>query len=428
MFSRRITSIGGRKKMNRIWEYGLRTGFESLPYGELRELQNRNRFIWETLRFRRPSLRYLYSAQFLSSVESFVPEELICSQNYSEMKTLASHFPGGISSFFGFESRLNSADGRADYLFAVSSGGGEREALANLIRNGSLPENFTDNPEWQTVGRFVLEWANPESALYSTIRGLWFEFDMVENSSDTLVPCIFLHTIPLSMRTVEDKEKLNWLTKTAFPLLTGKKVSRKIEQHLFQAIQSLPKEAFIMDAGVMLSRQMPGVRLVITRISPNEILPYLTQIGWSEENEQLPLLLKELEEKVSRIVLHITVTEEGIEQKIGLECSFSPDMYHLETRWSSFFDYLVKKGLCLAEKKDALLQFIGVEQENPEHEFSMCLYKPSVKIQSNGFSKALVRFISHVKLVYEPGRILLAKAYPGVRLFGCPHNPSYEIH
>jgi hypothetical protein len=344
------------------------------------------------------------------------------------MKTLASHFPQGVTSFFGFESRLNSPKAQADYLFAVSSRGGEREKLATLIRNGPLPDTFSTNPEWRTVCNFILEWANPESSIYNNVLGLWFEFDMAENLLETPAPCIFIHTIPLRMSDGEGKEGLFWLTEKAFPLLTGKTISDNIKTKIYETIQQLPKDAFIMDAGIMLSRQTPGVRLIATRISPSDIIPYLTRIGWSEEDEQLSQLLTELEQQVSRIVLHITVTENGIDQKIGLECSFSPDRYHLETRWSSFFDYLIKKGLCLSEKKEALLQFMGVEQEDPNKEFTTDVYKPSVKINSVGFSSALVRFISHVKLVYEPNHILLAKAYPGVRLFGCPHNSSYEIY
>ena len=37
---------------------------------------------------------------------------------------------------------------------------------------------------------------------------MWFEFDMVENSPETPVPCIFLHTIPLRITTEEDTEKI----------------------------------------------------------------------------------------------------------------------------------------------------------------------------------------------------------------------------
>jgi hypothetical protein len=427
MFSSGITSIEG-KKMNGTWKANFETDLGLTPFGELRGFQNWNRFFCDTFQIRKPSLKYLFASQFLSSIESSVPEELISSQNYEEMKRIAFHFPGGITSFFGFESRLNSPVPRADYLVAVSSRGGEREALVRLLRNGSLPERFTAMPEWQNIGRFVLEWANPKSILYTNVLGLWFEFDVADQPGDTLVPCIFLHTIPLRITTKGDKEKLSWLTKTAFPLVTGKKVPRKIRKRLLQTIEKLPKDAFIMDAGVMLSRGTPGVRLIITRISPREILPYLTAIGWSEENEGLPQLLSELEEKVSRLVLHITVTEEGVEQKIGLECSFSPDRYSFETRWSSFFEYLVKKGLCLPKKKDAVLQFIGAEIEDPEKDFDLAVYKPILKIQHTKCSKALVRFISHVKLVYDHGCVLQAKAYPGVRLFGCTQNSSYEIY
>ena len=149
--------------MNGINEYGFETGFESFPFGELREFQNRNRFICETLQLRKPSLKNLTAVQYLSSVESNIPDELISAQNFTEMKKIASHFTSGITSFFGFESRLNSPDARADYLFAVSARKGEREALLDLITSGKLPETFLNKPEWQRIGNFVTEWANPNS-------------------------------------------------------------------------------------------------------------------------------------------------------------------------------------------------------------------------------------------------------------------------
>lgn len=173
-----------------------------------------------------------------------------------------------------------------------------------------------------------------------------------------------------------------------------------------------------MDAGVMLSRAAPGVRLIIAKIQPDHIIPYLKKMGWSEEHDNLSNLLGDLKRHATRIVLHITLTEQGIEQKIGIECSFKSDRYHLETRWASFFDYLVDKGFCVPEKKDALLQFMGIEQEDVKRNFDLSLYQPTVKIQDDDFTSALVRYISHVKLIYEPGKKILAKAYPGVRLFG----------
>jgi hypothetical protein len=416
----------GKKRMNRIWEYGFEPGIEPSFLGELKAFQNRNRYIVETVQLRKPSLKDLNAARFLSFVESSISEDFISSDNLIEMQKLASCFSGSITSFFGFESHLTSPNARADYLFAVSSMRGERDALAKLVREKTLPKEFIDKPEWQNTCRFVLEWADPDSLLYQNVLGMWFEFDMVENSLETPVPCIFLHTIPLRITTEEDKEKISWLTKRALPLVTGKKIPEKIEQNLFQAIQRLPKDALVMDAGVMLSRPASGVRLIIAKIQPKQIIPYLTKLGWSEESEQLPMLLKDLAHQVSRVVLHITITENGVDQKIGLECSFAPDKYHLETRWRSFFNYLVKKGLCLPEKKDALLEFIGVDQDDTKRIFDTTSYRPIVKFENNDCSGALVRYISHIKLVYEPNQVLSAKAYPGVRLFGCPNTPSYN--
>lgn len=414
--------------MNRIGEYGFEPGFESSFFGELKGFQNRTRFIVETIQLRKPSLKALNSAKFLSLVESSVSEELISSKNLKKIQSLASCFSNPITSFYGFESRLSSRKTCADYLFAVSSMRGEREALARLIQEKSLPDEFMAQPEWQNVSRFVLEWVNQDSILHQNVLGMWFEFDIVENSSQTPIPCIFLHTIPLRMSTESDKEKIHWLTRKALPLITGKDLPEKIQENLFHAIQILPKDALVMDAGVMLSRPTAGIRLIIAKIQPDQIIPYLTNVGWLDENGQLSKLIGDLEQQVSRIVLHITITENGVDQKIGIECSFAPDQYHLETRWRSFLSYLVKQGLCLPEKKNALLEFVGVEQEDRKRSFDTAVFKPTVKIEQDDFSSALVRYISHIKLVYEPNHDLYAKAYPGVRLFGSVNAPTFDTY
>jgi hypothetical protein len=417
----------GLKRMNRFGEFGFSSEETRFSFGELTGFQNRNRFIVETVNLRKISLKKRHTIDYLSFLQPHIPKGLISSDTYTEMQHLASSFKGPITSFFGFETKLNSREARADYLFAVSSLKNERETLFTLIKNKSLPEEFTKRPEWQNISDFIREWTNPQSILYHHILGMWFEFDMTESPSEPIVPCIFLHTIPLRIRPEEDKDKIRWLTQQALPLITGEKISDKIENNVHRVIQHLPDNALVMDAGVMLSRQNPAIRLIVTKIHPHHIIPYLEKIGWSDQHDTFLLLLKELEQQVTRLVLHITVTENGIDQKIGVECSFASDRYHLETRWGAFFDYLIKKGLCLEEKKDALLQFMGIEQEDTQNKFDTTRYQPSVKIKNDDFSSALVRYISHIKLVYEPNHMLIAKAYPGIRLLGCENPSSFDM-
>jgi len=403
--------------MNEIYEYGFETSFESFPFGEMRDFQSRKAFISETIHLRKPSLKNLTAVQYLSSVESNIPDVLISAQNFTEMKKLASHLTGGITSFFGFESHLNSSDARADFLFAVSSKRGEREALAQVFTNGSLPKEFRSMKEWQNVGKLAAAWADPSSVLYDKVIGLWFEFDTAV-SSETSVPSIFIQIPSIRIDAPEDIQKCSWLTQIALPLLTGQPLSEKMEHRFIHALQQLPKGASVLHVASMLSRAANGLRLIIYKINPKDIVPYLKSLGWSDNKNEFTTLIKEIERVASRIVLHINITENGIDQKIGLECAYHPDQYNLETRWEVFFDYLIEKNACLPEKKALLLDFLGVEQDDATQEFDLTSYQTAVRIQQNDFSAALVRYISHIKICYKPNHPIEAKVYPGVRLFG----------
>jgi hypothetical protein len=408
----------GAKKMNRRLEYEFETDFKSVLFEEREDFHNRNIFICETLQLRKPSLKDLNATQYLSSVESYISEELISSQNFTEIKNLASYFNGGITSFFGFESRLSSLDARADYLFAVSSQRGEREAFASLFTNKTLPEAFLNQKEWQNVGKFSIKWADRKSVLHNKVLGLWLEFDTAASSSEPPVPSIFIQVPPLLIDSPEDIQKCHWLIHTALPLLSGQPLTEKMQKNLLNAIQQMPKTASVTLLGSMLSRKISGIRLVIYKISPKQIIPYLTSLGWVDENNGLTQLLEELSGIASRIVLHINITENGVDQKIGLECAYYPDQYALETNWQKFFDYLIQKNACLPEKKAVILDFLGVEQDDSTQKFDSTSYQVAARIHGNDFSAALVRYISHIKICYTPSHPIEAKAYPGIRLFG----------
>jgi hypothetical protein len=427
MCFRRVTSVGGRR-MNKPWEYGFETDFESPPFGELKEFQDRNKFIWETIQLRKPSLEDLNAAQYLSSVESYISEELISSQNYTEIKKLASYFNGHISSFFGFETRLNNYNGQSDYLFAVSSQREERDKLADLFTNGKLPQSFRTKKEWQNIEKFVTTWANPHSVLYKNILGLWFEFDIVDDLTHVPIPCVFVHTVPLSINNSESTRECTWLTHFALPLLIGQQLSQNVERNAMEAIQRLPEGVSVFQVGVMLSRATSGIRLVLNKIKPTQIIPYLKTLGWSDNDDRLLSLIEELEHYVTSIVLHINIGEKGVDSKIGLECSFYPRLYNFETKWSVFLNYLVKNGLCRPEKKNALLHFPGVEREDMNDDFNLKSYVTNARIPDNDFSSALVRYISHIKLVYMPNQPPEAKVYSGVRLFKSPAGQQRNHH
>ena len=82
-----------------------------------------------TKMYKDSTLKFSRASDYLCSIASHIPDELISTQNFAEIKNIADKLRGGLTSFFGFESRLTSTNARSDYLVAVSSMKSEREDL-----------------------------------------------------------------------------------------------------------------------------------------------------------------------------------------------------------------------------------------------------------------------------------------------------------
>jgi len=360
-----------------------------------------------------------HALQHLLSLQPHVPERLISTQNFKEMKKIAEYFTGGMTSFFGFESKLGNLTPESDYMFAISSKKGERESIKKYLQSKNIPEEFKEKQEWQRVSKLVKCWGEKESEIYEKILGIWFEFDVIDSTNETPVPSIFLHTVSIKNK---DLQNINWLTEKTLPALMGQNIPEKLEKNLLNCIKNLPEKASLFNIGIMLSRPTYGIRAVVKRLRPNKIIPYLEKLGWEDKNDELKNLINELENEATRLVLSFDILQDGVGPKIGIECGFYPkkhDEYAPEPRWKNLLEYLVEKGLCLDHKKDALLDFIsGMQTEISTLTNGNEPLLISTKIGDAEHKNALVRQIGHIKIVYYPDRPLEAKAYYGARLFG----------
>jgi len=362
-------------------------------------------------------LKSIHASNYLLKAEPYL-SNLVSHQNFNEIVSIAHYFPGNLTSFLGFECRLGDTESRADWAFAISGIGGDREVLVNLMRDKNFPRQFFQKPEWKHITDFAKDWTNPTSILRNKIQCFWLEFDMPESNPDVPVPSVFFGPeknpdgIPSN-----DISQYNWLTNNALPLLRGQHLPQLMEDRLLDCFKLLPKNASIQFIGVMLSRKTNGVRLYIKRLHPMQIVSYLNSIGWSDESGEFSSLVTDLENLVDRFVIGFDVNTDGIGSKVGIECSFSTNRFQDETRWNDFLDYLVDKGICLPEKRDALLEYSGIESAD---NISGGVMKPLTSASKNLeelVASVVVRYISHIKILYQAGQRLEAKAYPAVRLF-----------
>ena len=342
---------------------------------------------------------------YLDIVSPNIPTDLISNENYEEIKSIARHFRGGLTSFFGFEASLMDSQPRSDYLFAISSKFNEREELLNILERNGLPESLLEKKVWTNVKTFAKKWTEKNTIINNNILGLWFEFDASNTERDAKIPGIFTHTI-----SIKKDSDVRWVVDDLIPLIKGKEASIELKSKLTDCVRKLPENSSIYQIGIMLQRGCNDIRLVIKRINHDEIIPYLTAIGWNDESGKVKRLMKNLEKYCSRMVLHISVGEK-VNSKIGLECSFYPEEKNQNEKWKKFFDFLVENGYSKADKIESILNFPNVEYEygiTDDEEIT-------TKMTDNPLSKKMIRFISHVKISYEPNSKIKSKAYFGVR-------------
>jgi hypothetical protein len=349
---------------------------------------------------------------YFSLAEPFVSKMLVSPKNFKKIQTIASYFPGGLTDFLGFEVRLNGEESQADWALAISGRDNARYTLANFLSSGHLPASYRQAPEWNRILNFTQLWTKPNSVLHDKILGAWLEFDMPEKTPSVPIPSVFFNPAKITGDSIGDSSDFFWFTKQAIPSLIGHRLVKDVEQNLYSSLQKMPKDASLFIVGVMLSRETSDIRMSVQFRDPTQIIPYLHELGWSEKTETFSTMINDLISlNVNRIVLDFDIGKQ-VGQTVAVECSFHPNNYHDEHHWNKILDYLVEKGIAAPSKRDDLLMYPGTEKT------MMFSQKETTQ------SKMISRYITHIKIVYNPDdQNLKAKAYLAIRTVG-PSNIS----
>ena len=325
---------------------------------------------------------------YLKVVTPHLRPELVSPEALSRIRALAQILPP--FSPVLLECRLGAGQPRVDF-----------EVYFSCVAP-SLPEIFLNHPTWRSFQEICQEWTELESSLHQKVKHLWLEFDVDEQPVQVPVPCIFFS---LNQKTVSEPQELIEMASR----LLNHPVSSLLESNLRLSMDCLPAKARITYLGAMLSRSNQAVRIVISGIRPDQVIDYLVQIGWKNPTDTLQSLVSKLSEFVDHIQLAYDVGE-TVMPRIGLEC-FLLEQPKNETRWQLFLDYLVETGLCTPAKQNALFAWPGFFQKVSQPElWPNSLTWGDLFLGARAFS-IFIRNINHIKIIYQPGASLEAKAY-----------------
>ncbi|GAA6614418.1 hypothetical protein [Scytonema sp. NUACC26] len=348
---------------------------------------------------------------YLQVVAPYLSHQLVTPEAFSQIQAVARMLPPSSEALL--ECRLGANSSTVDFSVYVTSWNGSREILAGLNPTMTMPDIILTNPVWRRIRDFCLHWYEPNSLL-SNIHSIWLEFDIDGQLPKATIPSFFLCLEHLNEKKNSNKKyektEQKQIIETTLSLLCGNSISSQIKQNIDICLDSLPIGSQILYIGAMLSRQLEAVRVNVTGISEEELFAYLTKIGWKYSVSEVKEIIHILSSLSDKIVLNFDVGN-VIFPKIGIECELIKRDPRIEPRWQLFLDYLVEKGLCTPEKRDAFLSWAGYSQEKTHPElWPSNLSKVSSFLGGRGLS-IFFRRLNHIKIVYQPGSSLEAKGY-----------------
>jgi len=339
-------------------------------------------------------MNYSSMEDYLKVVASHLHSDLISPQALSHLQTLAKILPSFSYYYAGFECRLGANSSPAVDLFVY---------LPHQQRL-NLPAPFLTHPVWQTLQELCCEWVKP--TLSKQLKDIGLEFDVDGPPSQLPIPILFFE-----FNRKMDQDKIFVLIETILKQF-NRPFSKKLALNLQRCIHELPEGARIIHLGIMFSRPTEAVRIVVEDIQPEQILEYLSQIGWFDPTGRLKTIVPTLSDLVDRLSFLDIDVGETIHAKIGLECFFAKPPKD-EARWSLFFDYLVEKGLCSAAKRDAIMMWPGSFQKDTDPALWPTHLNWGDAFLGDKAVSVFFRRISHIKIVYQPDVPLEAKGYLG---------------
>jgi len=304
----------------------------------------------------------------------------------------------------GFEVRLADHEPAVDLVQRIRGLRGEPERLSDYIESSSLAHD----PIWERVRGFCRRWSRPNTPIHRLVAGGFLGFDAETAVGETPSPSVYLSLEPggsvapgTLMRVIEE----------ASALLRGQPLSEEVAASLRRCREGCPEGAAITDVGLMLSRDIDAVRLVIAPVARAAIEDFLAARNWLGGPPEIRAAVALIPEEREHVAVSLDVGAK-IFPRVGLEYYPGPLDTDLPL-WTSALDALVGAGLCSETKRDALLRWPGyIEPVETEDPWPSSLLVDSLLNRPDRFM-VLARRLTFLKLVCRPDAEPEAKAYFG---------------
>jgi hypothetical protein len=327
---------------------------------------------------------------------------LICRDNVDSIRAIARVIPSWQCA--GFECRLGNAAPRADFGVHLRRAHGIPIDGELLDEGGPLDSDSGD--AWHRLRRFARAWSRRESILWQAVPAVSLEFDVHgPRAPRVAAPSIFFSirfgSCAPGRSNAGAVDACRAVVQAVLDALAVDvaDAGRKLEE-CFRVL--LPRVSFLQ-FGVWLGRSVDTFRICAPGLRLRDIHAVVQALRWSGPSDAYESQWRDLLQFGDTGALHLDVGTE-VSAKLGVEVNFgeaSASWNRHDPEDTRFFDYLIENDLCLPEKRDAVLSWVG----------GFRLFEDA---RDTGTAPLFLRTISHVKLVFQPEQAPQAKAYLAV--------------
>lgn len=354
-----------------------------------------------------------------------LPSRLVSEEALGRVNRVAAGLPWEVGlSRFGLECDLSDPEPRADFLVSFTRRDGNAAALARVASTPPTPAPLpadvptpSDSP-WSGIASLARAWTTPDGVLRGRIDDVWLEFDLppggAGTAGDTSLPSIFFGTVHDSLEGPFPWAFYAPSMGPAFDMLLGPRIFAQLRPAVTPLLDRLPPFARIFQAGAMLSRPIPGLRLCVGFLTPPRVVSTFRALSLPVPEDLEPRLAW-LASTAALITLDLDVTPEGLLPRVGVEWH-GPDQHlcHLGPAVTGLLGDLVHLGAALPDRVEALAAWPGsVSSLDDPTGWPRPLDVPGNLVVRARVSH-LVRRVNHLKVVFEPGLPPRAKAYLAV--------------
>ena len=346
------------------------------------------------------------SEDFLFAVRKFIPEVLISDKHYKRILKTAAMIPVRFSLCCIFELALNDELAETGVSFGIPY---------YLCNSTLITDQLTSrDPSWAALKKLIQVRENPNNCLSQNTNFFWIEFDISGQSpySPSLFVTITDQPPPDSLRQ-KHSNRITAVLDSIESTLGNDLFSRDYYQHTLRAIQQLPSSCTVKQIGIMTSRDLRTVKLIIKGIEVNggnSVENYLRLLGYTDPLDEFIDIYEKLSPFLDSFCLSIDMAD-GIQPRLGWECFLAQRNPQKKERWELLYDQLVQEKLCSYNKSEAILNFPGYSSIIDYQDIwpdSLSDYWTNHKKERLSF---LIRRINHIKISFIPHHGFRAKAY-----------------